>query len=178
MYVGVFKLTQCSEFFELDTYLGVVKAIDIINRMEVDSFTPNNLQGYHREINENRLKLSDDKSLTSHISKGLALFPTNIIASIRGKGPEFIIHEDYGHTSMGSFYFENEKFWIVDGLHRLEALNAMIKRNKKYESFPVSVLFILNKVEVEFDIYQRISIYLCFSLFPAPRIDLLITLSN
>ncbi len=124
----------------MDLYTCVFRAGDLVERMNVDRWTPDNYGGYQRFPTESRFSM-DRGSVLRHLTKEYGWFPTSIVINIRGS-MKFTVEKDWGWYSRGILDTGSRlgrgEFWLIDGQHRLEALKRAINRNRDYENYPVS----------------------------------------
>lgn len=124
----------------MDLYTCVFRAGDLVERMNVDRWTPDNYGGYQQFPTESRLSM-DRGSVLLYLIKEYGWFPTSIVINVRGK-VKFSVEKDWGWYSRGTLDTGSRagsgQFWLIDGQHRLEALKRAIGRNRDYENYPVS----------------------------------------
>jgi DGQHR domain-containing protein len=73
----------------------------------------------------------------------MGCFPTSILVNIRGEA-KFREEASLGWRSIGRLDVGEERFWLIDGQHRIEALKRAIERNSDFERYPV-ILSILRQ---------------------------------
>ncbi len=130
------KLSQWGQRGVMDLYTCVFRAGDLVERMNVDRWTPDNYGGYQRFPSERRLGMARG-SAVRYLVKEYGWFPTSIVINVRG-GVKFTAEKDWGWYSRGTLDTGKSEFWLIDGQHRLEALKLAINRNRDYENYPVS----------------------------------------
>lgn len=135
MKLDAFKLTQKGGLDEINLYVTVFKAQDLIDRHEIDRWTKDNPGGYQRMPQERRLREARG-SLIRYLQREMGSFPTSILINVRGD-VEFKADKDLGWFSYGTLDTGEEKFWVIDGQHRIEALKRTIERNRDFQEYPV-----------------------------------------
>jgi len=109
-------------------------------RTEIDRWTKTNREGYQRPPLESRLKPTGRASIVRYLLDEAGIFPTSVLLNIRRR-LEF--KEEVKMTDKISFgkliIPDNEKLWIVDGQHRLEALKRVTSLRPEFEDYPVPV---------------------------------------
>ena len=73
----------------------------------------------------------------------MGCFPTSILVNIRGEA-KFKEEASLGWCSIGRLDVGEERFWLIDGQHRIEALKRAMERNSDFERCPV-ILSILRQ---------------------------------
>ncbi len=135
MRVHAFRLVQRGHSRNVEIYVCVFRAGDLVHLCEIDRRTPDNPGGYQRQPSERRLSMLRGSALR-YLVRELGCFPTSILLNVRG---EVVFHEerDLGWYSLGVLEPVGEEFWIIDGQHRVEALKRAIARNRDFEDYPV-----------------------------------------
>ena len=136
MKIEASKLSQWGQRGIMELYTCVFRAGDLVERMNVDRWTPDNYGGYQRFPSERRLGMARG-SAVRYLIKEYGWFPTSIILNVRGK-VKFSVEKDWGWYSRGILDTGRGEFWLIDGQHRLEALKRAIGRNRDYENYPIS----------------------------------------
>ena len=136
MKTEAFKLSQWGQRGIMDLYSCVFRAGDLIDRVKVDRWTPENYGGYQRFPSERRLGMARG-SAVRYIIKEYGWFPSSIVINVRGK-VTFSSDRDWGWCSRGTLDTGRSELWLIDGQHRLEALKRAIGRNKDYMNYPVT----------------------------------------
>jgi len=128
----VFKIKQA----DVDLYLTVMRASDLLRYAQIDRWDESNPLGYQRPLLERRVAKAVDYLLFED-----KIFPTSVLVNIRRKVDFFPINEigrvgEYGILRIP----ENSlPFWIVDGQHRLMAIALAAREKPEYENYPVAV---------------------------------------
>lgn len=135
MHLDVFSLTQRGGLDGVQIYVTVFRAKDIVERYAIDRWMPENPEGYQRLPSERRL-LDKRGSAVRYLARELGSFPTGILLNVRGT-LEYQKEKDLGWFSYGQLETSDEKFWLIDGQHRVEALKRAIERNQDFEDYPV-----------------------------------------
>jgi DGQHR domain-containing protein len=131
-------LTQKGSVQETSFYVTIIPAIELVERHDLDRWTPQHTRGYQRLPREDRFG-SKRGSISRYLDREMGCFPTTILVNIRGN---ITYHEDQdlGLFSMGRLEIDgSEKLWILDGQHRVEALRRAMIDNKEFEDYPVMV---------------------------------------
>ena len=136
MKTEAFKLSQWGQRGIMDLYSCVFRAGDLVDRVKVDRWTPENYGGYQRFPSERRLGMARG-SAVRYIIKEYGWFPSSIVINVRGK-VTFSSDRDWGWCSRGTLDTGRSELWLIDGQHRLEALKRAIGRNKDYMNYPVT----------------------------------------
>lgn len=84
MKTEAFKLSQWGPRGIMDLYTCVFRAGDLVNRMNVDRWTPNNYGGYQRFPSERRLGMARG-SAVHYLVKEYGWFPTSIVVNVRSR---------------------------------------------------------------------------------------------
>ncbi|MCW4048154.1 MAG: DGQHR domain-containing protein [Candidatus Bathyarchaeota archaeon] len=135
MKLDAFSITQKGGLEGVDIFITVFKAKDLVYRYMIDRWTMDNPGGYQRVLSERRL--SDTRgSPLRYLVRDIGCFPTSILINIRGE-IKFTKEKDLGWFSVGTLDTGDEKFWLIDGQHRIEALKKAIERNRDFEDYPV-----------------------------------------
>ncbi|MFH2111040.1 MAG: DGQHR domain-containing protein [Candidatus Bathyarchaeota archaeon] len=139
MEVRAFRLNQNDRF---DMYLSVMNAQFLTSRIRVNTWRPNNSQGYQRELDDSRFEWSQ-KSLLKYMIKGLGIFPNSIIVNVREPlkfNEESALLDNclYGTLDIGE-----SEFWLIDGQHRLNIVKELFGTNVSYYTYPF-IVTILN----------------------------------
>jgi len=133
--LNAFKITQRGGLDNVEIYVAVFRAIDIIDRTVIDRWTVKNPGGYQRQPSEHRLSFNRG-SIVRYLVKELGCFPTSVLINIRGD-VEYEKVSDMGWLSYGTLDTGDNRLWVIDGQHRLEALKRAIERNRDFEDYPV-----------------------------------------
>jgi len=131
MKLKAFYLKQRGSIDETEIYVSSLRALELLERYAIDQWTPDNTQGYQRLSQETRF--TDARgSIIRYLTKEKGGFPTSILVNIR-EGLTFTEEQDYGCFSIGELEIDdNEKLWLLDGQHRVEALRRVIDENEKF----------------------------------------------
>lgn len=76
-------------------------------------------------------------------AREMGCFPTSILVNIRGDA-KFREEASLGWCSIGRLDVGEERFWLIDGQHKIEALKRAMERNSDFERYPV-ILSILRQ---------------------------------
>ncbi len=127
----VFRITQRGGKESFEIYVSVLMAQEVIERCEIDRWTPQNQRGYQRFPVASQLK-EGRGSAVSYLMREMGCFPTSILVNIRGEA-KFREEASLGWCSIGRLDVGEERFWLIDGQHRIEALKRAIERNGDLE---------------------------------------------
>lgn len=144
MDVEAFRITQRGGAEGFEIYVSTLRARDLIDRCAFDRWGPENRLGYQRLPSANRLGDKRGGALR-YLIREIGCFPTSILLNVRGEigfNPE---GED-GVSTRGRLDLGEEKLWVIDGQHRVEALRLAIERNADFEDYPV-IVSIMRKPE-------------------------------
>ena len=133
-----YHLTQKGSVKETSFYVTIIQAIELVEGHGLDRWTPLNTRGYQRLPREDRFG-SKRGSIVRYLDRDMGCFPTAILVNIRGN---LTYHEEksLGLFSIGRLEIDDdEKFWLLDGQHRVEALRRAMIDKKKFEDYPVVV---------------------------------------
>ena len=138
MELMAFHLTQSATVKTTDFYVTSIPAIELIERCAIDRWTPGNTRGYQRLPQKNRFKTKPG-TIVRYLTKDLGCFSTSILVNVRGN-LTYNMEQDLGWSSIGRLEIDdNEKLWLLDGQHRVEALRRAKATNIKFENYPVVV---------------------------------------
>ncbi|MGD2200741.1 MAG: DGQHR domain-containing protein [Candidatus Bathyarchaeota archaeon] len=148
MRLKAFSIKQKGAAEETDLYLTSLPALKLIDRYTIDRWTPDNTRGYQRLPMESRFGRRR-RSILRYLLRELGCFPTSVLVNIRGE-LNYQEEIDLGWASLGTLDIpDEERFWLLDGQHRVEALRRAIQTNPQFEGYPV-ILSIL-KLPERFD---------------------------
>lgn len=126
-------------------YVGYMKAIDLISKVDIPFISNKNGTGFHGDYIKTKLDISNNGSMTNYVSRDGGLFPTSIIVNIRHPKVEYKEEQIFDGFSIGEINISDHRLTLVDGKHRLEALDILIRRFAAYEEFPFIVTFLINQ---------------------------------
>ena len=148
MELTAFHITQSATVKTTGFYVTSIPAIELIERCDIDRWTPGNTRGYQRQPKENRFK-SRPGSIVRYLTKDQGCFPTSILINVRGN-LKYHMEKDLGWFTIGRLEIgDDETLWLLDGQHRIEALRRAKEGNLKFEDYPVvvSVLHLPNRFD-------------------------------
>ncbi|MCB2141246.1 hypothetical protein KQH27_00900 [bacterium] len=122
-----------------------MKAIDLISKVDIPFISNKNGTGFHGDYIKTKLDISNNRSMTNYVSRDGGLFPTSIIVNIRHPKVEYKEEQNFEGFSIGEINIRDHRLTLVDGKHRLEALDILIRRFAAYEEFPFIVTFLINQ---------------------------------
>ncbi|MFQ6052969.1 MAG: DGQHR domain-containing protein [Candidatus Bathyarchaeia archaeon] len=138
MHLKAFSIRQRGGRTPFDIYVSTLPAYQLIERCAIDRWTPDNREGYQRLPDERRLS-GGRGSAVRYLMKELGCFPTSILLNVRGD-LRFEPEMDLGWCALGKLTIgDDEKLWLIDGQHRVEALKRAVERNADFEEYPVIV---------------------------------------
>ncbi len=137
MEFDAFRITQRGGADGFDIYVSTIRAGDLIGRISLDHWGPENPQGYQRQPEARRLR---DKrgGVLRYLLREIGCFPTSILLNVRGEAA-FKPERDLGWCQLGKLDVGDERLWLIDGQHRIEALRLAIERNTDFEDYPIIV---------------------------------------
>jgi len=125
---------------ERSIYLTSLPVKVLAKNAEIDRWTRTNREGYQRPPYESRLKERGKASIIRYLLDEAGIFPTSVLLNVRHK---LDFKEEVNLTEKISFgkliIPDNEKLWIVDGQHRLEALKRVAGIRSEFNDYPVPV---------------------------------------
>lgn len=122
---------------EPSCYFTCLPVIDILDRMEVDEWSVDNIFGYQRAIDLRRFG-KGNLSITKLIENGISA-ATNLVINTREK---LVFQEDFRQGAVISGFLDipdHVRFWVMDGRHKMEAYRRLIVSHKRYASIPIGV---------------------------------------
>jgi len=128
----VFKITQG----RYDLYITIMKALELLRFAKIDHWVSDNLQGYQRPLNEGRVSKAMNYLLYEEGN-----FPTSVLINVRGKvyySPSNMIG-DFGELGVLEVPDSALPLWVIDGQHRLAAIERATSKNPRFENFGVPV---------------------------------------
>jgi DGQHR domain-containing protein len=143
-------------------WLSKTKLKEILGRCRVDRQSPDNPEGYQREVTKSRAK-----KFGKFMQRG-GVCPVNLLINIRDKGA---IKNTNGKVEIR----DDQDWWLVDGQHRFEGLKMLVEEDPTFREveFPVVLLncdekdeakhfLIINKMHkgVKTDLAERIFLLL------------------
>jgi DGQHR domain-containing protein len=144
MEIDAFRVTQRGGAEGFEIYVSSLRAVDLVNRCIFDRWSPENPLGYQRLPVANRLGDKRGGALR-YLLREMGCFPTSILLNVRGE----IGFKPEGETNWfakGRLDLGDERLWVIDGQHRVEALRLAMERNADFEDYPV-IVSILRKPE-------------------------------
>jgi len=137
MRLKAFSIRQRGGLEDVKVYVSTISAIELMERCSIDRWTIDNTKGYQRIPEEKRF--SEGKgSIVRYLMKEIGCFPTSVLLNVRGE-LEFEESEDLGWCVLGDLDIGEERLWLIDGQHRVEALKRAVERNAEFERYPVIV---------------------------------------
>ena len=138
MRLKAFAIRQRGGRTQFEIYVSALPAYQLIERCAIDRWTPENTEGYQRLPDERRLS-GGRGSAVRYLMKELGCFPTSVLLSVRG-ALSFESEYDLGWCDLGELTIgDDEKLWLIDGQHRVEALKRAVERNADFEEYPIIV---------------------------------------
>jgi len=125
---------------ERNLYLLSLPLKVLANKATIDRWTRTNREGYQRPPLESRLKGKGRASILKYLLEEAGIFPTSVLLNVRCK---LDFKEEINLTEKISFgkliIPDDEKLWIIDGQHRLEALKRIISIRPELDNYPVPI---------------------------------------
>ena len=138
MRIKAFSIRQRGARGDVAIYVSSMPAIELIERYELDRWTPESPGGYQRLPLESRFGRRRG-SIVRYLLRELGCFPTSILLNVRGE-LSFREESDLGWCSLGELEFgDDERLWLIDGQHRVEALRRAMESSAEFEGYPVIV---------------------------------------
>ena len=139
--IPAFKISQWvyGEGLEkIDLFITALP-LSILEKAEIDRWSRDNRRGYQRPPLERRFGKGKG-SIIEYILHELGVFPTSVLINVRGE-LKFVENEKItDNISLGKLMLpENEKLWIIDGQHRIEALKRTVRERPELENYPLPV---------------------------------------
>ncbi|MBN2336636.1 DGQHR domain-containing protein [Candidatus Bathyarchaeota archaeon] len=135
MQLDAFCVTQRGGLEGVEIFITVFKAKDVVDRYGIDRWNIDNPEGYQRLPSESRL-MDRRGSPVRYLVREWGCFPTSILLNVRGD-VGYTKEKDMGWFSYGMLDTGDERLWLIDGQHRIEALKRAIERNRDFEDYPV-----------------------------------------
>jgi DGQHR domain-containing protein len=139
-----FRVTQRGGAGGYEIFVSTMKAGDLVGRCAFDRWSPGNRLGYQRLPSESRLGEKRGGALR-YLMREIGCFPTSILLNVRGE-VGFKPEGEETWSTRGRLDIGEEKLWVIDGQHRVEALRLAMGRNADFEDYPV-IVSILRKPE-------------------------------
>ena len=125
---------------ERSIYLTALPVKFLALRADIDRWTKTNREGYQRPPLESRLRPTGRASIIRYLLKEAGILPTSVLLNIRCKLKFREEGKITDEISFGKLIIpDNEKLWIVDGQHRLEALKRATSLRPEFAEYPVPV---------------------------------------
>jgi len=138
MRIKAFSIKQRGAEGYVGIYVSSLPAIEIVERHALDRWTPESTTGYQRLPAKSRFGKKRG-SIDRYLLRELGCFPTSIVLNVRGE-LSFEETQDLGWCSLGDLEFgDEERLWLIDGQHRVEALRRAMESNAEFERYPVIV---------------------------------------
>lgn len=135
MKVDAFKLSQFGKRGKIEFYNCVMNAGDLVDCVNLDRWETDNLGGYQRKISLHRLSEARG-SIVRYLVREMGCFPSSVLLNVRGK-VEFTPEREQLNHSFGELSFDGNAAWLIDGQHRIAALEKTISRNEDYRNYPI-----------------------------------------
>jgi DGQHR domain-containing protein len=135
---------------EYDLYLTTLPMNYLALRADYDRWSKENREGYQRPTMESRFRRTGGTSIVRYLLEEMGVFPTSVLLNARcdlNFNEELKITEKISYGKL--MIPDNEKLWIVDGQHRLEALKRVTSIRSEFEKYPVPVTIMALKDKFE-----------------------------
>lgn len=120
-------------------YITTMKAGDL-TRAVIDRWTRDNREGYQRATKESRFIPTGKKSIVSYLMREVGVFPTSVLLNVRGSlefNPTMKVTD---FMELGDITIpDDERLWIIDGQHRIGALQRSMHAKPELKEYPVPV---------------------------------------
>ncbi len=137
MRLKAFSIKQRGGKEDIKIYVSTMSALHLVERYAVDRWTTENTRGYQRIPKERRF--SEGRGpIVRYLMKEIGCFPTSVLLNVRGE-LGFDEVQDLGWCTLGDLDIGDERLWLIDGQHRVEALRRAVERNADFEEYPVIV---------------------------------------
>ncbi len=127
-------------------YLTVLTAKILTDeaRAKVDRWSPTNIEGYQRQVQDKRAN-----EAAWYVVKSEGWFPTSVLVSVRAE-VKFDGTKNHDGFSEGELTIpEGTILWIIDGQHRVEGLRRAIEKGSQdLSDYPVPVALVANPEKV------------------------------
>jgi len=119
-------------------YISVMSAKELA-KSEIDRWTKHNKSGYQRQPKETRFGTGRG-SIVRYLIEEMGAFPTSVLLNVRGNikyQPKTKINDfmDFGELTVS----DDEKLYIIDGQHRIEAIKRATASQPELENYPLAV---------------------------------------
>ena len=125
--------------YDMETYAGVMKAGELVNRYHIPHRDFSKNTGYQRLPGKSRVN-----KLARDLKEGHVDLPTSLLLSVRDDNELRPVLED-GRYILSLPNNGDKPFYVVDGQHRLEALRKLIieEQNEEWADYliPVNIIF-------------------------------------
>jgi len=124
---------------ETPLYLTSMNVSDLA-RAKIDRWSRTNREGYQRAPKDSRFRPKGKRSIVSYLLRESGVFPTSVLLNIRGTidfKPEKQLSKN---IELGEITLpDDEEYWIIDGQHRINALQRAIAQEPSFRDYPVPV---------------------------------------
>ncbi len=138
---------KCIEFEQnnIKLYSAIMSARDLTNEsdVKVDIYNARNAEGYKRKPSFLRAR-----DFARYLEKAKGICPASILLNMRGEFSFEPIKGNLGILRLPDTP-NTEKFWIVDGQHRIEGLKELLDSDSSYANFPMNVIIMGVSTEYE-----------------------------
>jgi len=115
-------------------YISVMPAKDLVNVMRYDRFGLDNPDGYQRDLEQARVERA-----LRFLLKEEGTFPTSVLLNYRGSDLTFEVEVRFNDCEFGTLELPKDELYVIDGQHRLAALQRAIHEDRTFENYSVSV---------------------------------------
>jgi DGQHR domain-containing protein len=125
---------------DTDVYLTVVRVADLLKNAKVERWSEASPQGYQRVPDDRRFAPELSRSALRYLKEEEGVFPTSVLINIRSEVEYKPDRNFNGAGDEGELEVPpQEKWWIIDGQHRLEALERAMAEDPIFENYPIPV---------------------------------------
>jgi len=121
-------------------YLTVVSVVDLMKKAKVERWSETKPEGYQRVPDERRFAPELRRSALRYLKEEEGIFPTSILVNIRGEVKFKADRKVNGGGEEGELEIPpEEKWWVIDGQHRLETLERAMAEDSAFENYLVPI---------------------------------------
>ena len=119
-------------------YLTAMPLKDLASS-DIDRWTRDNREGYQRPPKESRFGAGKG-SIVRYLLDEMGAFPTSVLVNVRGSVKFTVKNRISNNIEFGELAIpDNEKLWIIDGQHRLEALKRAMAKKAEFGDYPLPI---------------------------------------
>jgi DGQHR domain-containing protein len=130
MHIKAFRIHQKG----IPIYVSIMTAKDVVNVMRYDRFGVDNPDGYQRDLEPARVN-----KVVRFLLKEEGTFPTSVLLNYRDNDLSFKVESRFDGYEFGTLDLPKDELYVIDGQHRLAALQRAIYEDNTLEDYPVIV---------------------------------------